>query len=329
MQGGTSFFKSHILRQLRRPSFYLSVFLCFALSLLLFRLEKGQLFKEHTATSGLAVAVLDNSRDELSRRVISGLEKDSLIRLADSGESLEDMKERLFKAEIEAIYVIEPGFQERLRGGEYRGLIRAYYGESQVAARMLTESISGVVMDMALEEKGIQLLKEEFRSGNQEFEQEAEARDYLNELRQREAPQLIDIKNIDGGRPLGFREIFLTCLIYLTGAFCLLFAGGFMASEQEEGVLMRLASFGRRPGMYLFSGFISASVILWLAGLLAAWLAGGLSVRYALAAAGMYVFLSLAYPLLMRAVNSRPVFFIMSPILLISAGIIISGLILR
>ena len=243
----------------KRPIFLL----CLALMLTLSMLIK----KEPVPHTEIPAALLDMSQDGLSCSVWEELSGNELLRIVNKKEDadLKKYKNSLLLGDIEAVYVIEPGFEERLEAGDYKKCMSVYYGENQVAARLLTESVSSSVMKLCLRQRSMDILRETYKNAGLEFTDilSAEAGEYLDGLENAAVPMKFTYIGGEEDSSMTFRNVVIRCILLTLMSLALVISSSFLLRHQEGGVLLRLKSLGHSPALHIFVCLMSAALGLW------------------------------------------------------------------
>lgn len=129
----------YLLRaQLRMPLFYLAVALLLAVPLTLLGMRH----------SPLPVAALyDADGSALSRQLAAQAQKSGAMQLDEiKADALDAALLKLRNGGLEAVFVIEAGYGQRLTGGDYAGAVKLYVSPYSTSAKTLSDILAAGVM---------------------------------------------------------------------------------------------------------------------------------------------------------------------------------------
>ena len=322
--GVKSFLRESIMQVIRRPLYLLLMISAPVFSFLLTRLaEKPNILRDVPA------AVIDLCRDDLSREVLEDLGSDSLLKtVSPPGETnpapyLSD----LLYGRIEAVFVIDEDFSEKIKAGDFKGCLHAYYGENQVSAGLLTETVTASVMNICIRERGIRLLQQAYSDAEIPFTVQEDARLYFDGLESAEYP--IEFISLDGGSSdiPAFRTVVIRSLRGFMLSLLLFFSCAFLSRQQEDGIFLRLRGLGRSPEAYQSVILLTSAAGIFLSSCIGSSLAapeaiGGLSVSTDLL---LLLSASALFMICLKLIKTRRVFLLLYPLL---PGVLITGILI-
>lgn len=104
----------------------------------------------------------DGQESELSKEVVEGLSNIETISVQKN--TFDSLYEQLIEGEIYSIFVINEGFEQRLKEGEFSRLITVYQGSESKTARLIKDIVAGELMYRICLTKGNKLYQSlEFR----------------------------------------------------------------------------------------------------------------------------------------------------------------------
>ena len=256
-----SFLKETLLQLVKRPIFLLLMLSSLILSFLLTRSEnRPQTLRDVPA------AVIDLCRDDLSREITDNLQEDSLLKIVNSFDETDPAPylDDLLHGKIEAVFVIDGDFSDKIADGDFKGCLHAYYGGNQVSARLLTETVTASVMDICIRERSIDLLRRAYEDADLPFTAEEDARLYLAGLESAEYP--IEFISLDGGESdiPAFRIVIIRCIREFLLSILLFFSCAFLSRWYEDGIFLRLKGLSRPAVLYQLTILLTASAVIFL-----------------------------------------------------------------
>lgn len=103
----------------------------------------------------LDIDKINMKNSDLSQELITGLSKVDAISVHES--TFDILYEQLVKGEVYSIFVLNDGFERKLRDGDFKELITVYQGSESKTARLLKDIIAGELMYQLCLTKGSNL----------------------------------------------------------------------------------------------------------------------------------------------------------------------------
>lgn len=253
----TKYISKH-LRSLFHSAWQLILLIAFLLVTVGYNIEAPA-----TSLEPIQAALIDLDKNEFTNSIIADLQKQDLLALKiyDDEAELPALTNKLETGSIEAIYVLNKGFEEKLLAGNPEGAIELYYGSSPVAAKLLTETVSATVMNRLIETRGRLIILDTFQNQNTDvptdFNEQVEK--YSAYIIENGAEFPLDVKLWDSSgadKVPAFSEI----MKYLITVFFLMLitygSSISFSAEKESGVFLRLNSCGHSAYNYTAIGLI-------------------------------------------------------------------------
>lgn len=113
-------------------------------SILVFALVIRSMASSAEALSSIPIGIVDKDRSDSSSKLITDLKKSETFRITSGDEK--ELKNRMLNDKEYAVFVIENGYEDKLKSGDLNDLITVYYKENNQSAAILSDIVAGEIM---------------------------------------------------------------------------------------------------------------------------------------------------------------------------------------
>ena len=261
------FCRHRILWVVRRPSSFV-VPILFLLAIVL----AGKLFSPQFRTlRNVKAIVIDNDQTEESRLLWERLSAAEVLRVENTIEDMDidAAKTKLLKHQVSAVFVIEDGFAKNLaERGMKNKLIRAYYNDYSIAAKVVSETVAAEAMRIFVTEKGLRFVEAEAVARGYAFtEADMRAnRDWVESYWARGLTFQPEVEwlNPDDVQVNGATmSVVADVLVGFLAAMCIAVQLAFLAEEKERRILSGIEALGRSALRYMLcTSLVTVAVLL-------------------------------------------------------------------
>ncbi len=128
--------------------------------------------------SSLPIGIVDNDNSSSSKELILGLKDVEALRIIEKSER--ELNELLFDEMIHSIFVIEEGYEEKLKAGDLSEIITMHYKKDNRSSSILSDIIAGEIIYPASLYKGMKHYEKIQFNGNKLTA--SEYKDYIDQL---------------------------------------------------------------------------------------------------------------------------------------------------
>lgn len=221
----------------------------------------------HEKLNIIPLALVDEDGTDDSLTLISRLTKKEGFSInITTGKKASDM---LKNNKVEAIFIINAGFKEKISRGDSGQLISMAKSPSSVAASYVQEIFAGEVMRFIANSTAVDWVKKAYTENKKKFDENvaAEVIKYCDSQWEPRPLMTVIYKELDGSEAVNVKRVIMPAatatsagIIVVFIMFYILFSSGWLVEERINGTLKRLVS-GSRALWMSFAGNICALAI--------------------------------------------------------------------
>lgn len=205
------------------------------------------------------VSIIDNDKSSLSHKLIKGINTGLKIKIIED-INLDLSLKRLVKGDLDAIYIINEGYEEKIRNNELKNLIEVHKNEESINIDWLSDQISII----GLKEWIYYDMLDRIETVERDYTEEEFNKDYLNSVDKEKIFYLVNhdvnIRAKDGNSlrlPLYFNQIWA----YTVLLFIIVYGKG-LIDDELNGVIHRYKFYGIDTKRYFFIDLLLKIVTL-------------------------------------------------------------------
>ena len=222
----------------------------------------------------------------------------------------------LLRQKVEAVFVIKPGFKDKIKSGNIKKIVDLQYLPGSVTAEIIGENFAREVLRIFLSEKTLQDIESQYKKENMEFSEEMgrEATGHTENYWKDKMTVTMDISYIDSEikpgeeQGLSFRNIGIDIMVDIVIFIMILQFAGEMIAQKTSGLINRLRVDGVGDTRAAFMWIGSKTTVIFCLFALTAILCGTLGTTEMLLYALQFIAAAAAAIALCKLPNSKLLF---------------------